>query len=139
MRLDFPAPPCCLVALLPLLSCRPTTLLPCCPTTLLSYYLITLLAALWGSRAALYNDCSQLRDVQLALLIVDPPTIDITLSPYTTQISATDSHRYYRRMPLSYLISFSQSILLIFARSSSTADTHEALPEVIMAQDNTLA
>jgi hypothetical protein len=75
-RGDTPPIPCQIVALanaaqfsspalLPrclttLLSYRPTTLLPCCLTTPLSYYFTTLLIALWGSRAGLYNDCSQL-------------------------------------------------------------------------------
>jgi len=42
------------------------------------------------------------------------------------------------RYTLSSLISLPQSILLIFTRSSSIADTHEAFLEVIMAEDNTL-
>jgi hypothetical protein len=130
--------PRCLVALLP--RCL-VTLLPCCLVAVLPCclcYLITLLAALWGSRAALYNDCSQLRTSNLLFSSSTTyhrhPYLPI-LHKSQQQIVIDIPVRYI----LSYLISFPQSILLIFARSSSTADTHEALPEVIMAQDNTLA
>ena len=76
----------------PIFQSRPVASSPYYPVALLPWCLTTLLIALWGSRARLYNDCSQVRTSDLLFSSL------IFLSPYTAHISATDSHRYIRKI-----------------------------------------